>query len=35
VGVIAALFLPPIQLRDTLDLEPAAPAADGEPVRSA
>ena len=35
VGVIAALFLPPIQLRDSLDLEPAAPAADGEPVRSA
>jgi MFS family permease len=35
VGVIAALFLPPIKLRDTVDLEPAAPVADGEPARSA
>jgi MFS family permease len=35
VGVIAALFLPPVKLRDTLDLEPAAPVTDGEPARSA
>jgi EmrB/QacA subfamily drug resistance transporter len=35
VGVIAALFLPPVKLRDTLDLEPPAPVTDGEPARSA
>ncbi len=33
VGVIAALCLPPVKLRDTLDLEPPAPAPGGEPAR--